>query len=198
MLNEESYKEQFMMDEKLTVEEFSRRTGEILKQYSNLTNINHAEFYDVTLLVNCMYGLLSMPEQKHFDKLSDAHALNYLRKNEISNIDISVYNTGSPNQVEQPPEITFQELIKGLRNGLAHWGKPGDNNAHKDKDKYDGTDNVSYIKGNSRQVEKLCIKGTIKGFKKTVEVTFDLTQEKNPVLALVELIGMKNSTRSIS
>ncbi len=168
-----------MITEKFSSGLFINRTKEIIKQYSEKFSTDPNTFYDITLSINCLYGLLMMPSKKYINKLSKEEAVSYLLKNKIDCSQIKVNAKKLNNNVDAC--ITFKEMITGLRNGLAHWGEKSN--------KWDGRNNIEYITSDSsKDVMKIVIRGPIKDYKMRAEVIF-IVNRINSITKLIELIN---------
>jgi hypothetical protein len=172
-----------MMQGDFSYDVFRERTKKLLEQYKDIIqpNVSRDELYDVTLIVNCLYGLLMVPTEKYKGLLPNEDAVQYLREKHISEDKIEVSSVLNCHKcdntcVDRSRPITFQNLITGIRNGLAHWD--GSNNH----------DNVLYEKDGNGHVTNLVIKGLILDYTVTVTVTFHLTNDSNPILDLIRLI----------
>jgi hypothetical protein len=181
-----------MMHEEFSSDLFVQRTKEILNQYAEAYKAgNFTKYHDVTLSVNCLYGLLMVPEQRYESKLSSEDAITFLETNKIQSSEISV------EAIENNPgvariDIGFNNMIRGIRNGLAHWENSDQENHNKTTDKkYDADHNVDYHKNDKGVVDFITIHGMYCGWKKIVTVTFYLfqgDQPANPIEKLIELI----------
>jgi hypothetical protein len=166
-----------LIPEKFSSDLFITRTKEIIKQYSDKFSSDPNTFYDITLGINCLYGLLMMPLKKY--KLSEEEATSYLSKNMIDCSQIKVNAKTLNDNVDAC--ITFKEMITGLRNGLAHWEEKSN--------KCDGRNNIEYITSDSsKDVMKIVIRGLIKGYKVRVEVIF-IVDRINSITKLIELVN---------
>ena len=166
-----------MLHEKFSSELFIKRTKEIMNQYLEKCSTDPDIFYDITLSINCLYGLLMMPAKKYYKKLPDDEVHSYLKQKGIDETEISV--TSKLINGNKPQLITFKNMIFGIRNGLAHWEE-------KDK-KLDGTHNIEYRKNDAGRVDNIIIKGIIERETTEVTVTF-IINDKNPIKKLIDLI----------
>ncbi|GHV77926.1 hypothetical protein AGMMS49942_27470 [Spirochaetia bacterium] len=176
-----------MLHEEFSYELFRERTKKLLEQYNNIIKQTTPleDWYDVTLSVNCLYGLLMVVSEKYRGHLPEDDAVEYLRSNGIdeNKIKISaVLNCHGCDKAfaSRPITITFQDLITGIRNGLAHW--------EDNRNKKDYKDNVSYKKSDDGHVTEIVIKGKIHNFKVLVTATFLMGPDNNPIFDLVQLI----------
>jgi len=121
------YSEQYMM------KDFYDRTFSILDQYNENKENLGGNFYEVTLLINCLFGIIIMPRTQWFDKLKDEK----FGKN-ISKI------TLTENEIEKSLEhYKLGKLFRSLRNSLVHWG----NNS---EDSYSGVRNLNFEDENDK------------------------------------------------
>jgi hypothetical protein len=162
-----------MMTKPFTSSVFIERTLKLVEWYKKLADtIEKNDFYDVTLLVNCLYGLLMVALKKQYNNTTDTiDADTYLKQQGITKgIAITTTLSSKP---------SFREMLTGIRNGLAHWEE-----VH---GQWNGVHNIQYGFDDEGHVTALIIEGTIKDNSGTITVEFDLTQG-NPVLELVKLI----------
>ncbi len=96
-----------------TEKEFIDRTNKIINQYSNLEGKLGEKFYDVTLYLNCLLGLLVLPREWKLEQLSDKEIPTSIKNTLIKAVD----------QKNNKIEVTFKEYIIGLRNGIVHFGQ---------------------------------------------------------------------------
>lgn len=89
--------------------EFMKRTLALVQQYS--------EQYDATLLLNCMLGLLIVPNEKFIDEIPTDH-LSDLHDWGITTVSINDF--GVPTKTNPQPE-TLRGVIWSLRNAVAHF-----------------------------------------------------------------------------
>ena len=112
-------KEYTMLHEKFSSELFIKRTKKIMNQYLEKCSKDPDIFYDITLSINCLYGLLMMPAQKYYKKLPNDEVHSYLKRKGIDETEISVTSKLINGNKQQ--SITFKKMLFGIRNGLAHW-----------------------------------------------------------------------------
>ena len=96
-----------------TPKEFIERTMAILVQYREREKYLGEQFYDVTLMLNCMMALVVLPREHKLNNINDKVIPTTLKKTHLGSID------ESGNAIE----IGFKEYINGLRNGIVHWGQ---------------------------------------------------------------------------
>jgi len=90
--------------------EFILRTRKILKQYENQKDALWNEFYDITLLLNCLLGLVVLPRESELNNLPSIPI-----PAQISNILISSFDENWDKIA-----VDFNEFIVWLRNGIVH------------------------------------------------------------------------------
>ena len=96
-----------------TKKEFIERTSSIIQQYQAQENKLGTEFYDVTLYLNCLLGLVILPREWKINELSDKSIPDNILKTLTK-----VQDTNG-----KAIEIGFKEYIIGLRNGIVHFGQ---------------------------------------------------------------------------
>lgn len=96
-----------------TPKEFIQRTNQIIKQYKDQEAYLGENYYDVTLNLNCMLGLVVLPRESKINSLQDKDIPAKIRHTLISVKD-------KKNKIIN---IKFKEYIIGLRNGIIHFGK---------------------------------------------------------------------------
>jgi hypothetical protein len=165
-----------MMIKPFSSDVFICRTLKLVEWYEKLADtIEKNDFYDVTLLVNCLYGLLMVALKKQYDNIPNTiDADTYLKQQGITK-GITITTTLSAKPL-------FRDMLTGIRNGLAHWEE-----VH---GQWNGANNVQYGVDSEGHVTALIIEGTIQDNSGTITVEFDLTQG-NPVLELVKLIRVR-------
>lgn len=103
------------MDYKQQEFDFINRTKEIIKQYDSLVvknkGIKKDEKYEVTLFINCLVGLLILPEQKWFKRLP----LEAISEKEwgISESQVMFIKKGEKKNVKN--------IARHLRNSVSHY-----------------------------------------------------------------------------
>jgi hypothetical protein len=158
-----------MEHEEFTPEEFRKRTWKILEQYEKAYKASPETFYDVTLAVNCLFGLLIEPTEEFWKNLpTEKKAITFFKDKGIT--DCILIEALNKNSGDISAGILLKDFIIGLRNGLAHWGSKPDARNHNT----DGTRNVDYKKNDKGVVEKVRITGTLHNFTTTVTATFCL------------------------
>jgi hypothetical protein len=96
--------------------DFVERTKEIIKQYDNNLAIPEGkEKYEVTLFLNCMVGLLILPQQEWFNSLPT----DFITKKDwgIDEKEIIVIKNWDLNDEDK----TVANIARHLRNSIAHY-----------------------------------------------------------------------------
>lgn len=91
--------------------DFVQRTKKILEQYDSIDfSKNESEKYEITLLLNCFVGLLTLPKEHWYDKLP---------KTEIDEEGWGM----SPDFIEdiEGNSKSIQQVARHLRNSIAHY-----------------------------------------------------------------------------
>lgn len=97
------------------------RTFKLIEQYDEFIKfkskcknlpISLVEDYEVTLLINYLFGTLCLPKNKWFKRLEDPDSLKLEKVKSDTDIELFHLESG---------EITFDKLIKSMRNGICHW-----------------------------------------------------------------------------
>jgi hypothetical protein len=101
--------------------DFIKRTIQIIKQYDQhvLPNVEHADQYEVTLLINCLLGLLVLPKEQHLKRIPDC-AIRDLNGWGLTHRHILYpgYNRKcTPRSIES---ITVRQVVTDLRHSIAH------------------------------------------------------------------------------
>jgi len=167
-----------MLHEQFSANMFIKRTKKIIEQYKEKLSSCEDDYYDVTLSINCLYGLLMMAYKKNQNTISKKEARIYLTENGINENEIgyeSKLKLDSSNI-----QITFDELIRGIRNGLAHWEES--NSSYKS--------HVEFVSNNQNIVNKVIIIGQIVRNKTTIE-------PRKEIIIKVELFITDTSENSI-
>jgi len=98
----------------LTEKIFIQRIRDIIKQYKDNKSNYENEYYDVTLLFNCLLGLIVMPTNPIVNKTIG----NLIDRDLNQDIKSTVL---SANDIKgETINIKLKEYINGLRNGIAH------------------------------------------------------------------------------
>lgn len=176
------------MHEKFSSDLFIDRTIKIIEQYSEAFSTNPENRYDITLSINCLYGLLMMPLKKYFKNISEKEVKLYLNENNID--DNQIYVNAISKESNQNIDISFKEMLMGIRNGLAHWEE---NNAD-----YGNTGKLVFNINTSDIVENIIIEGEItrKGTGRIIVSTKLNVHEnyENAIKQLIKIIPIKNPT----
>jgi hypothetical protein len=96
-----------------TPEELIERTFAIISQYRDRESYWGEQYYDITLLLNCMMALVVLPREHKVNSTKDKAIPSSLKKTLLSSVD----------EVGSAIKIGFKEYIIGLRNGIVHWGQ---------------------------------------------------------------------------
>ena len=154
--------------------DFLERTKKILEDYSNLFNgkIKKNKGYEITLLLNCMMGLLVFPNDYFFNELEGKDlnkTLNYLNDKKVTF------------DMKKKPK-SFKYFVRGLRNSIVHMGDS--RKKYKSMLKINGSD-VSYNDdkkiGKVEKIEFVCInEENNNGFDFTI--TLDLSEGEQPLV----------------
>lgn len=90
--------------------EFIKRTLKLIDQYEYLKyNLHSDERFEVTLLTNCLLGLIVFPKEKSFSKIPTDRLLQSLK------CDMGIHES-----YINPKYKTLRHLIEDLRNAIAH------------------------------------------------------------------------------
>lgn len=118
------------------MKDFFKRTFKILDQYNKL-KYGEKEYYNVTLLINCLFGIVIMPKSHWHRKINDNKF--------ISNNDNIVVEIGGKKGTLENYNIGF--IMNSLRNSLAHWGdtRKGQNNGEENIQFISSTGNITEI-----------------------------------------------------
>lgn len=96
--------------------DFASRTLRIIDQYAKHIS-KGPENYEVTLLVNCLLGLLVLSQQRQYDLIPDV-PLDKLAEWKIQGSFIKAWGTVEKGK---PAPQTMRELVRRLRNSVAHF-----------------------------------------------------------------------------
>lgn len=133
-------------NEKYLMKDFYDRTFSILDQYNESKENLGENSYEVTLLINCLFGIIIMPRTYLFKKLK-----NKKFKKDISKIILTEF--GEKKSLEN---YELEKLFGNLRNSLAHWGdsrEDGENLIFEDKnDKISGLKIINKYESNSFEI----------------------------------------------
>lgn len=115
-------------DENNQFEDFFERTFKILDQYDGL-QFDEKDCYDVTLLINCLFGIIIVSHSYWFEKFK-----NVKFSENINGIRVQDENV----EVELKTLLVGKTMTK-LRNSLAHWGDS------RNSSKYYGVNNIDFF-----------------------------------------------------
>lgn len=96
--------------------DFANRTLRIIEQYNEHIPRGR-ENYEVTLLVNCLLGLLILPQQKRYNSIPDV-SLDTPNEWQIESTFITSWGTADKGQ---PAPHTLREFVRRLRNSVSHF-----------------------------------------------------------------------------
>lgn len=96
-----------------TKEEFIKRTLTIIQQYKDLETFMGREFYNVTLLLNCLLALVVMPREAEVNRIFDVDIPNTIKS--------TIQKSEDSNGIQL--KLKFKEYIIGLRNAIVHFGQ---------------------------------------------------------------------------
>jgi hypothetical protein len=119
--------------------DFIQRTKSLIEQYDNLQLPKESKF-EVTLLLNCMVGILILPRQQWFDQLPTELISN--NKWDLDNSHISLI---------QEPEISVKNIVRHLRNSISHFRFKVFGNSDEETDKIKFEDFTCNGKKRSKQ-----------------------------------------------
>lgn len=94
--------------------DFAKRTLRIIEQY-DLTKQRGRENFEVTLLVNCLVGLLVLPHERRMKLIPD------IALEELGEWSIDPEFVTSWGPVKNEKQNTLRELVHRLRNSVAHF-----------------------------------------------------------------------------
>lgn len=87
------------------VKDIARRTNENLRNYHGA--------YDVTQLINSAIGLLIIPHEKYYARIDNS----FISSHMLSDMRKSIRQNTYP---EETKEIELRDIVKHIRNGIAH------------------------------------------------------------------------------
>lgn len=150
----------------LTEEVFIQRTLDIIKQYREAKGQSKEEYYDVTLLFNCLLGLVIMPNEHFQSSMTGKGGDRELSK------DMKKTVTATDEKGNQL-DIKLIEYIIGLRNGMAH----------------KRLDNKSFFSTNdSNSISLIKIEGTTSSKKHNIEYQFRVDEENQLEKVIKEIL----------
>ena len=134
--------------------DFIDRTKKIIKQYDNLVVPKEEEKYEVTLLLNCMVGLLILPQQNWFNNLPTD-----LITNKSWGIDEAEIKVIKDRELKDEDK-TVANIARHLRNSIAHYRFEAFNNS---KDEINSIKFEDYIccKKNNIEIKEQTFEATI-------------------------------------
>ena len=99
-------------------EDFIERTFKIIEQYDTLVT-NKEEKYEVTLLINSFFGIISILKEDWIQSSST----NYIERiNDLHNVKLELKNYKFIEKNQKEKKInTNKEFLSAVRNGICHW-----------------------------------------------------------------------------
>lgn len=140
--------------------DFVPYTKKLLEQYNhyivNNSEICDTDKHEITLLVNCLFGLLMVPNKLYYESLNTSKTLDDLN-NEFKQAITFETLENRTNRI-----LSFKDVILSLRNGLGHWfeNRNNDNNVQ-----FEAADN---------EINSLIIEGTSSRYKVKIRAKFDV------------------------
>ena len=155
--------------------EFIVLTRKLIQQYEDIVipvleaKKKDNECYDITLLINCFYGLLMMPSKMNWNTLKKyGSAKEVLEKNNFNKNQIITFKTNSTN------DLSFEELVRSIRNGLSHWEE--NNPKYRNKNFENEPFGLDFEpKETGQLMDNIIIRGSINDYKTDVTTTFKIT-----------------------
>lgn len=145
--------------------DFINRTFEIINQY-NSQKLNEEKKYEVTLLINCLFGILILAKNEWLD---DIREIKLSEIEEIAKIDY--YNEGEKIVKD------FGDLIHSMRNGICHWKD--------EKNAYCKELKGIVFEEKDGKIDKIVIQGTLK-WKHVVDITFSTPEDLYNFLLILQ------------
>jgi len=108
------------MEFELFERDFIRRTQRIIDQYDRyvMTQVPPADRFDVTLLINCLLGLLVMPNERRFERIPPL-SLDQLGDWGLPPDFVRAWGT-HPKKVKPENRRTLAEIVYRMRNSVCH------------------------------------------------------------------------------
>jgi len=94
---------------------------ELIKQYEDhvMPNVPHQSQYEVTLLINCLLGLLVLPKERHLSKIPDTPLTQTpewgIQPNHIVNA-----GKNCEGERRMADTITLRQVVTDMRHSVAH------------------------------------------------------------------------------
>lgn len=156
-----------------TVVEFVQRTRAVVGQYDQLESTLGADFYNVTLLLNCLLGLVVLPRENRLNAIQDGDIPESIRHTLANAV----------NNRNEKISVTFSDYIIGLRNAIVHWGQ---------------SQSLKFLQNDQGQIARVCLEGTISRNTRTLRYVFSL-ENGNELTNVIEAIldhvyGINNVT----
>lgn len=146
--------------------DFFLRTFKIIEQY-NKKEVGEEEKYEVTLLINCLFGILILINNEWVETLKD------IKLDEIEKIvKIKYYKLSKDilkyeRKKEENIVRNVADLIKSMRNGICHW-KEGEIDQKEGQEKLKG---IIFSEQNNK-IKKITIQGTLY-YEHAIDITFN-------------------------
>jgi hypothetical protein len=101
--------------------DFVTRSREIIDQYDLhvLPNVDANKQYEVTLLINCLLGLLVLPKERHLNKIPNV-PLSNLNGWGIKSTHIIKPGKNCDGEQRQADTITLRQVVIDMRHSVAH------------------------------------------------------------------------------
>lgn len=137
-------------------EDFIERTFAIIRQYDEL-RICDKEKYEITLRMNCLFGLIIVPKAIYYNSLS----FSIDKKGKYYEIKV--------NGDKKQEKVKAQIVMHCLRNGLAHWMEMSGGSE---------SNNVEFYYNEDREISKIKLRG--KGRVEKTEYDVEVNINKVP------------------
>ena len=169
--------------------EFIVRTRELIRQYEEHVistlerDSRDSECYDMTLLINCFYGLLMMPSKLNYNKLKKYDDAEQFLKEKGFDDEISFVKSCKR-------KISLEEFVRSIRNGLGHWEEHNPN--YPDTNSKGEPFGLDYKPKNAGEsIKELIVRGSIADYKIDVSTTFKVSAERNQhkIWEFLEFLG---------
>lgn len=148
------------------VKDFIKRTQLLLEEYHSYSNRK----YEVTLTLNCLFGLLIMPKAAYYKKLRGEKIV-------FASSDIELYHN-----TKKVSECNAQIFFHALRNGISHWLENGNENISFDASKNEITkitiEGRGRVQGGDEHI-KMIINVQDKGLEEFINVILALLESVN-------------------
>lgn len=145
-------------DENDQFKDFFERTFKILDQYDGL-QFDEKDCYDITLLINCLFGIIIVSHSYCYKKLIQAKFSENINGIIVLDKNVEV----------KLKDLSVRETMTKLRNSLAHWGDS------RDSSKYCGVKNIHFF-STSDKISGIIISNTRNNFSMKFESKDSLIQ----------------------